>query len=488
MLVNLLKRIQILTKIIAKEKGQLTMLLTFLFSFYPMLSNAQKPVIIEFGWDYPDVKILHKQIDSMQNTSFNGICFSLQRSIMEAFDTVSKTDGYFEYDKLEKIKWGKYTDNFIILRGFSKTGGNWFDDSAWIKIEKNITSLSKAIKAGGLKGILFDPEYYYPDSLYNPWTFTKSQYPNHSFNEVKDRVKLRGIQFVAALQKHSASFTFLSLWITSLIAEEKKYNIPVEKTQHALLIPFIEGMLEGKKKTVIITDGNEFAYWNNKPSQFAESATYLKENLDALLSTKKAKLIAGGIKIAQPIFYDGLMAKVPLFNKGADNQTKWTWLDENIKQAFATTDNIVWFYSERVDWWQHKVNDTLVNLIKKNKDFYWNKNAIKKNSNDLNFSFGADNINSGKGYFYTSAKRGPVNIGKIAFTYTWNSLLKKLSINFIDSLPVSLPIYTNNILIKNITPKKQITTFTLPAFYKGSIIILPKYKNNTEAAAIKTVL
>ena len=487
MSVNFLYNRRYIIDIITKGKGCFSILFTFLFGFYPLLSNAQKPIIIEFGWDYPDVKTLHKQIDSMQNTPFNGICFSLQRSIMEAFDTVPKRDGYFEYDKLEKIKWGQYTDNFIIVRGFSKTGGNWFDDSAWITIEKNIIGLSKAMKAGRLKGILFDPEYYYSDTLYNPWTFTKSQYPEHSFNEVKDRVKMRGIQFVSALQKYSPSFTFLSLWITSLIAEERKYNIPVEKTQHALLIPFIEGMLEGKQKTVIIADGNEFAYWNNKPSQFAESTAYLKKNLDDLLSTKKAKLIAAGIKTAQPLFYDGLMAKVPLFNKGADNQTKWTWLDENIKQAFASTDNIVWFYSERINWWQDKVNDTLVALIQKNKDFYWNKNATKKNGNVLSFSFGADNINSGKGYFYTSTKSGPVKIGNIAFTYKWNSRSKKLSINSIDSLPASLAVYTNNILKKSIAPKKQITTLTFPAFNTGRIIILLKYNNNTEAAAINTV-
>ncbi len=463
----------------------ISLLIVFLFAFLPFLSLAQKPILIKFGWDYPDVKTLNSRIDSMQNTPFDGICFSLQRSIMEAFDTVPKKEGYFEYDKLKAIKWGKYTDNFIVLRGFSKTGGNWFDDSAWITIEKNITGLSKAMKAGRLKGILFDPEYYYTDSLYNPWTFTKSQYPVHSFNEVKERVKKRGIQFVSALQKHKPTFTFLSLWITSLIVEERKYNIPVEKTQHALLIPFIEGMLEGKKQTVTITDGNEFAYWNNKPSQFAESTAYLKKSLIELLSAKKAKSVARGIKIAQPLFYDGLMAAVPLFEKGADNQTKWAWLDENLKQAFASTDNIVWFYSQRINWWEGKVNDTLVALIQKNKDFYLDKNTTQKNSNVLSFSWGADNINSGKGYFYKSAKGGPVKIGEKAFTYKWNSRSKKLTVNFIDSLPVSLSVYTNNILKKTILPKKQSTIFTLPGFYTGRMIILLKYKNNVEAAAIE---
>lgn len=456
-----------------------------LFAFSHFLSFAQKPILIEFGWDYPDVKTLNRRIDSIQNTPFNGICFSLQRSIMEAFDTVPKKAGFFEYEKLATIKWGQYTDNFIILRGFSKTGGNWFDDSAWIRIEMNMTELSKAMKAGGLKGILFDPEYYYKDSLYNPWTFTTSQYPVQSFNEVREKVKKRGIQFVAALQKHKPSFTFLSLWITSLIVEERKYNIPIEKTQHALLIPFIEGMLEGKKQTVTITDGNEFAYWNNKPSQFAESATYLKKSLTELLYAKKAKSIAAGIKIAQPLFYDGLLAKVPLFDKGADNQTKWAWLDENIKQAFASTDNIVWFYSERLNWWQGNVNDTLLALIRKNKDIYYKKKEINNQVLPLSFSFGADNINSAKGFLYNSTKSGPVKIGEEAFTYKWNARLKKLTVNFTNKIPSSVDIYINNVLEKTGTPQNQSITFSLPGFRTGKMFIISKYINNTEAAAVQ---
>lgn len=52
--------------------------------------NAQNVKIIEFGWDYPDVNQLEKRLDLMQHTPFDGICFSLQRNIMEAFDTLLK--------------------------------------------------------------------------------------------------------------------------------------------------------------------------------------------------------------------------------------------------------------------------------------------------------------------------------------------------------------------------------------------------------------
>ncbi|MBL0358902.1 MAG: hypothetical protein IPP72_19450 [Chitinophagaceae bacterium] len=43
---------------------------------------AQKPAIIEFGWDYPTVNILSQRLDSMQHTPFDGICFSLQKNLL----------------------------------------------------------------------------------------------------------------------------------------------------------------------------------------------------------------------------------------------------------------------------------------------------------------------------------------------------------------------------------------------------------------------
>ena len=64
--------------------------------------------IIEFGWDYPAISELAVRLDSMQNTPFDGICFSFQRNIMEAFDTSLKNDGYFEFKQLQSLEWGKY--------------------------------------------------------------------------------------------------------------------------------------------------------------------------------------------------------------------------------------------------------------------------------------------------------------------------------------------------------------------------------------------
>lgn len=460
---------------------KITILILFLSAIF-LRATSQNVKIIEFGWDYPDVMELSNGLGSMQNTPFDGICFSLQRKIMEAFDTAVQSDQYFEFEKLNQLHWGKYSSNFIILRGFSKTGGNWFDDYAWENISHNMVNLSKAMKAKNIKGILFDPEYYYENKFFNPWTFSAEQYPGKTLEQVQNKVKQRGEQFIIALQKQQSSFTFISIWIASLIAQEKKYT-PLEKTRHVLLISFIEGMLNKKISTVTIADGDEYAYWNKTPSQFLESKNFLKNTLLQLMHSQKAIQQIKNIEIAQPVFYDGLMGVAPSFDKGLKNAAKWKWLNENIKYALASSDQYVWFYSQRINWWKGNINDTLLGILKENKLAIANSNLKPVIHNNMSFSnkVGYNNINSNKGYYHniTGSEKN-----ETAFTFEWNSALKKLSIHFNNTLPLLTYIYLNNKLKTQLSPTSSDTTINVPTFTKGNLIIINKYKSNTESSAI----
>ncbi|MEP7106635.1 MAG: hypothetical protein ABI760_01610 [Ferruginibacter sp.] len=463
------------------------MILIFLFCITYRNTYAQKPTIICFGWDYPDVGQISKRIDSMQNTPFDGICFSLQKkSIMEAFDTQVKADSYFEYDKLRSLKWGKYTDNFIILRGYSKTGGNWFDDTAWFAIASNMRSLSKSMFTGKLKGILFDPEYYYQDTFYNPWTYSKTQYPNSTFEEVQDQVRQRGTQFITALQKYAIDFSFLSIWITSLIVEDKIHG-PLEGTRHALLLPFVEGILLGKKPKVKIIDGNEFGYWYSKPSQFLGSADYLEKNTVELMRSAKAKQLATSIETSQPIFYDGILARHPSFERGFENPDKWKWLEENLKYAIATsTSNIVWFYYQQLNWWGDQVNDTLINILQNCKQSFIPGTKNMANAPNRLIQPKCDNVNKGTGYYYLNNPKKPMKTGDAAFTYSWDRKKKLLKLKYTNKIPASVSVFVNNALSLSINPSSSEDTIMLKKFTRGRMAILAKYKDNSEAAGLQS--
>lgn len=446
---------------------------------------AQKPVIIEFGWDYPDVNELSKKLDSIQNTPFDGICFSYQRRIMEAFDTMAYPNSHFEFDKLKTLKWGKYTENYSILRGYSKTGGNWFNDDAWRNIEKNMNNLSKAMFTGKLKGILFDPEYYLDNPLFNPWTYSKKQYPDYTFGEVKDQVRKRGSQFVKALQKHTVNFNFLSIWITSLLVEDMKLG-PIENARHVMLLPFVEGMLLGKNEKVKIIDGNEYGYWNIKPSQFLESNAYLKNKTIELMQSARAKQLAKNIETAQPVYYDGLLARHPSYNKGVVDSARWKWLEENLKFAIAaSTSNIVWFYNERVNWWSERVNDTLINILQKSKTGFIPEKSNPVASRAKPLQPKTYNINTGNGYYYFIDSRTPMKTGDVAFTYKWNVATKVLSLKYKDKLPEYVDVYINSVLVISGKPISSSQSLKLKAAKSGRLVILAKYKGYLEACGLE---
>jgi hypothetical protein len=440
-----------------------------------LLSVAQKPVILEFGWDYPDVRQLATSLPNMQAAPFDGICFSLQNRITEAFDTTQHPERFFEWEQLPGLPWGKYTHNYLILRGFSKHGGHWTDDRAWQKIRFNMQRLSESLRTGGLRGILFDPEYYYADSLYNPWTYSRAQYPAHNYSEMTAIVRKRGREFMEALQTSAKNFDFLSIWLTSLIDEDRKL-MPLEKTRHALLIPFIEGMLLEKQPGVRIIDGNEYAYWYRKPSSFVTAAARLQNSTRELFSTAEAKALVSNILTAQTVFYDGLLARHPSFNKNVCSTDGWHWLQENLKMAIATsTSGIVWFYNERVNWWKDAVNDTLVNILSASR-----KGFLPGENQRARLIPSPDNLNNGKGYFYGTHPRQPMRPGEIAFTFKRNKTGDRLNMDYGLELPVLVEVYCKGVRILHKKPVARTEQYRIDKKIKGPFIFLSYYKDDRE--------
>lgn len=448
-------------------------------------TNCQTKKIIGFGWDYPNVSQLLTNIGNMQQTPFDGICFSLQPDIIEAFYPVLHPASYYMTADIKNIKWGKYTDNYVLVRGMARSGGNWFNNQAWKIISKNMEGLSQAIKAGDLKGILFDPEYYYPDQNNNPWTYSVTQYPSKSFKQVQDQVRERGKQFVKALQKHDCSFTILSIWLGSLVAHERR-TMTVDKSRHALLVPFMEGILLAKGAKVTLVDGNESAYWFSMPSQFLESAAFNQTNTEALMLSTAGKKKAQEIPLAQPVYFDGLLAAHPSLERGYGYLAKWNWLQENLKFALATSSsNTVWFYYEQVKWWQGDVNDTLSKVIKNAREnFTTTKVGGKSRKKDF-IASKWDNVNSGIGTFYSTDARTPMQTGDAAFNYTWNKVNNILEVTFNGPLPESFAVYVDHEKVINLSKVARFNKLVLNKFENVPVALLAKYATATEACALK---
>jgi len=101
-------------------------------ALFPELAAGQpRPMkkVIEYGWDVPYPDFVEQNMQEMEKRPFEGIIF-LTKGFDHAFDTgVWKQEELQpQLDTLAKIKWRKFTDNFLTLYAANKGGMNWFND------------------------------------------------------------------------------------------------------------------------------------------------------------------------------------------------------------------------------------------------------------------------------------------------------------------------------------------------------------------------
>ena len=443
--------------------NRLSFLILVLFGFFsPVLLIGQKKTdqkkLIEFGWDYPTISYLRDHINDMQKTSFDGVVFSFDFDIYNCFDTTQHKDSKFQYDDLSKIDWKNLTDNFIFMRGAGHSGAHWLDERAWLKIVMNIKKVSKALSVSKAKGIGFDPEYYFNDSTLNPWVYRPSWYNNLSYNEVGDYVRKRGKQFVQALQTYQPDVKILCFWLLGLVDMQAKI-LPIAETGMALYPFFIEGMLEGKNETSEIIDGNESSYWYQTPENFIMAGERLRENGSQLI-TESLQPEFKKISLAQSVFFDGLYAMHPRFEKGFDKETKKRWLSSNLFNAYKTTDKYVWFYSEAINWWKGEVDSGVVKLVsevKRKINTERNNSSVQVSGKNIGLDFKRKEQDVGEEFYYT-------------YTRSNNSLRIKLFNGDINNFKL----FSNSRLIDNIDDPPKEFTLNLNKKYdkKGNLIIL----------------
>lgn len=423
-------------------------------------NKTEQKKLIEFGWDYPTISFLKKNINEMQKAPFDGVVFSFDFDIYNAFDTTQRPDSQFQYKDLTGIKWQKFTDNFLFVRGAGYSGAHWLDDKSWGKIIKNIKRVSRALAVSNAEGIGFDPEYYYKDSTLNPWVYRASWYNNLSYLQVGDYVRKRGKQFIQALQTSKPDVKILCFWLLGLVSMQNQLH-PIAETGMALYPFFVEGMLEGKNKTSEIIDGNEYSYGYQTFESFIEAGKYQRKNgIKLIKGSLDSKL--QNVSLAQAVFFDLIYAKSPAYDKGYDNKTKEHWLRDNLYNAFKTTDKYVWVYNEKINWWKGQVDPGVAEIIK---DV---KRQINMEQNNANPQI------SGKSSAFYFKEKEPDNYQ--GFYYNYEKKRNKLQIKLLDQNIISLEVYNNSRLIYTLNNPPLDFAINLNKKYnkKGNLIIMSK--------------
>ncbi|MCX7424054.1 MAG: hypothetical protein NTW96_00200 [Planctomycetia bacterium] len=342
-----------------------TAILTAAGTLSAQSSAPQRPAkkFIEYGWDVPYPDQVRQNIRAMEKAPFDGVIFRLCEW-NHAFDPRPWDEAKLkpQFDDLAAIEWKTFTDNFLCLYAANNWQMDWFSDEQWNVITANLRLSAKAAKIGRCVGVVFDPEPYGD----NPWAYAgKNQ--DHSFAEVEAQVHKRGAQFMTAIQTELPDARLLTFFHQSLFAE--LLDVPdVQERQKrlsqqpwALLSAFWNGALDAAAPGVRIIDGYEPAYYFNNREAFFNVYHLMRQRTLALvpptLRTKHAVTAQAGMAI----YMDQLLAlRQPpetFLSFYLSPEERLRWLEHNVYYALTASDEYVWCYSERMDWWQNKVPD-----------------------------------------------------------------------------------------------------------------------------------
>lgn len=304
----------------------------------PVYKNEKK--LIQIGWDLPTAPYVKAHIAEIESKPFDGIVFVPGYQVPSLFDPTdwsNKTE-FIDSKTLLLVKWNKFKHNFLLLHPKDEYGMEYFNDNQWRVILNNIRALAKAVKASGSVGIMFDPEAFASKS---PWSYEEHKEGNTSRSKVEAQVRLRGSQFMAALQQEMPNIKILFTYMLS--------HVPKRWEMYPI---FVSGMLDAAQPEVRLIDGREESYYwastNKWFEPYDDKTSGRSKYLDATNKTKWNYVVQEG----RAVYADLLWGRYIWENykwKASYQDILKRW-QHNIYYGLATTDEYVWLYGEGLAW------------------------------------------------------------------------------------------------------------------------------------------
>jgi hypothetical protein len=327
-----------------------------------------KKKLIQYGWDVPYTDFVKANITTMEQRCpfFDGIVLKL-RGGWKAYPAhifrKSLADPREYDDDIANLKgtgFQRFVENFAMMWGTAEKGWDWFEENDWHAAEHNARLIARTAKVGGLVGICFDPEPYGE----NPWHYPSL--PNakvKSFDDYWQRVRECGARFIEALQDEFPEVRLLTFFQLSIFEEIVDIKDPKERMErlsnhgYGLLPAFLNGMLDVVRPEVIIVDGNEPAYYYRNPDQYMRAYHLMRQRALSLIAPENRRRYMAQVQAGFALYMDFYFGLIPAeyrwgrLSHYLTPEERARWFEHNAYWALYTTDEYVWCYSERMDWW-----------------------------------------------------------------------------------------------------------------------------------------
>jgi hypothetical protein len=336
--------------------------------------EKQSKKLIEYGWDVPVPSFVRKNIQQMEKTPFEGIVIQPQEGkqifLRKPYNQEKFTQ---DMEDLKATKFSKFTDNFILMWATAEEEWDWFSESDWKASEHNIRLFAQTAKAGKFVGVAFDPEPY-KDFGTSPWSYPDlPSSKEKSFAEYSHQVRKRGSQFIQVLQQELPNVKMLNLFLLSYFSDFLDGPNSVEQMrklstmQYGLLPAFLNGILDVVRPNTIIIDGNERSFYYTDRKTFDWFYKLIHEKVIALIDPKNRSRYVRQIRVGQALYIDHLFAlrqpsnSTPSYKLTPEKRAKW--LEHNTYYGLLKSDEYLWCYSEKMNWWTYNVPDGIRKAI-----------------------------------------------------------------------------------------------------------------------------
>lgn len=340
----------------------------------PAFGQYDRPAkkVVEYGWDVPLPDFVRQHIKEMERKPFDGLVFRT-KDYNHAFDTRPWSAQEFQpqLDDLAAIEWGTFKDNFLTLYSANQWGMSWYDDAQWQTIVANLKLFAEACRRGRCVGVVFDPEPYGP----NPWQY-RGTLDDRPFAEVQAQVRRRGAQFLNALQGTLPELRLLLFYQMGLFQQFFALPDGAERAErlsqhgYALLPAFVNGMLDVAGPGVRVIDGNENSYYYTGETDYLRAYHTIRQGGLALVDPANRARYTAQVQCGMALYVDQVMAlragKVLSHWMEPDDRPKF--FEHNTYWALRSTDEYVWCYSEKMNWWTGQIPAGLEEALRSARD------------------------------------------------------------------------------------------------------------------------
>jgi hypothetical protein len=236
---------------------------------------------------------------------------------------------------------------------------DWYSDSDWTKVLSAVKFNAQVAKAAGCVGLLFDPEPYGT----NPWNYHKQKHiDQYSYAQYSAKVYQRGQQFMETMQSQIPDVKVLMfhqyqmLYAVAHNPDSAKREATLAAANYGLYLPFLNGMLSVINKNAQMIDGNEGSYYYQKPAQFYEAYWQMREGARINVPKELLEKYETNEKSANALYVDRLFSLRPetfgyQISAGMTPEERAQWFEQNTYYALKTSQEYVWLYSEKMNWW-----------------------------------------------------------------------------------------------------------------------------------------